>query len=92
MLAFTVGDRLGRKKTILVACAIMAVGTALKASSYSLAQMFVGRIVLGQVSRILHEVSGLMSVQSRKWPQYGNGTSLANRNSTGKMERKAGHT
>ncbi|KAL2845403.1 general substrate transporter [Aspergillus pseudodeflectus] len=47
MLAFTAGDRLGRKKTILLACAIMAIGTALKASSYSLAQMFVGRVVLG---------------------------------------------
>lgn len=49
MLAFTAGERLGRKNAILLGCTIMAIGTVLKASSYSLAQMFVGRIVLGQV-------------------------------------------
>jgi hypothetical protein len=92
MLAFTAGDRLGRKKTILLACAIMAIGTALKASSYSLAQMFVGRVVLGQVSRTHREVAELISLQNRQWPEYGDGTSLANRDSAGKMERKAGHT
>ncbi|OJJ53057.1 hypothetical protein ASPSYDRAFT_62259 [Aspergillus sydowii CBS 593.65] len=47
MLAFTAGERLGRKKTILLGSLIMAIGTILKASSYSLAQMFVGRVVLG---------------------------------------------
>ncbi|KAL4763167.1 sugar porter family MFS transporter [Aspergillus foveolatus] len=47
MIAFTAGERLGRKNTILLGCTIMAIGTILKASSYSLAQMFVGRIVLG---------------------------------------------
>ncbi|KAH8434473.1 sugar porter family MFS transporter [Aspergillus melleus] len=47
ILAFTVGDRLGRKKCILLGTAFMAIGTILQASSYSLAQMFVGRVVLG---------------------------------------------
>ncbi|CAG7924046.1 unnamed protein product [Penicillium olsonii] len=47
ILAFTVGQRLGRKKSILLGTVIMAVGTILQASSYSLPQMFVGRIVLG---------------------------------------------
>ncbi|CAI7673434.1 unnamed protein product [Penicillium manginii] len=47
ILAFTVGERLGRKKSILLGTVIMAVGTILQASSYSLPQMFVGRIVLG---------------------------------------------
>jgi MFS family permease len=45
--AFTLGERLGRKKTIIVGTLIMAVGTVLMASSFSLPQMFVGRIVLG---------------------------------------------
>ncbi|KAL4946584.1 hypothetical protein BDV06DRAFT_233147 [Aspergillus oleicola] len=45
--AFTWGERLGRKKSILIGTTIMAIGTIIKASSYSLAQMFVGRIVLG---------------------------------------------
>ncbi|KAL5042744.1 hypothetical protein BDW71DRAFT_216715 [Aspergillus fruticulosus] len=45
--AFTWGERLGRKKAILLGTTIMAIGTIIKASSYSLAQMFVGRIILG---------------------------------------------
>ncbi|KAL4863064.1 hypothetical protein BDV12DRAFT_177979 [Aspergillus spectabilis] len=47
IIAFTWGERLGRKKSILLGTTIMAVGTIIKASSYSLAQMFVGRIILG---------------------------------------------
>lgn len=47
IVAFTIGESLGRKSSIMVGTTIMAVGTILQASSYSLAQMFVGRIVLG---------------------------------------------
>lgn len=50
MIAFTIGERLGRKKAILLGTAIMSVGTIIKAASYSLPQMFVGRIVLGYVT------------------------------------------
>ncbi|KAL4767646.1 hypothetical protein BDW60DRAFT_226402 [Aspergillus nidulans var. acristatus] len=34
ILAFTAGERLGRKNTILLGCTIMAIGTVVKASSY----------------------------------------------------------
>jgi MFS family permease len=47
ILAFTVGERLGRKKAIMVGTTIMAVGAILQATSYSLPQMFVGRIIVG---------------------------------------------
>ena len=47
ILAFAIGDRQGRKKCLLWGTAIIAIGTILQASSYSLAQMFVGRVVLG---------------------------------------------
>ncbi|KAJ5511477.1 hypothetical protein N7453_003580 [Penicillium expansum] len=47
LVAFTIGGRLGRKKAILLGNTIMAVGAILQTSSSSLAQMFVGRIVLG---------------------------------------------
>lgn len=47
IVAFTVGERLGRKKSILVGTAIMSVGTLIKTASFSLPQMFVGRVVLG---------------------------------------------
>ena len=49
VIAFTVGERFGRKKTIMIGTTIMAVGTVLMAASYGLAQMFVGRIILGCV-------------------------------------------
>lgn len=45
--AFTVGERLGRKKAILIGTSIMSVGVVLQTTSYSLPQMFVGRIILG---------------------------------------------
>ncbi|KNG85303.1 MFS sugar transporter [Aspergillus nomiae NRRL 13137] len=47
ILAFAIGDRQGRKNCIILGTAIIAIGTILQASSYSLAQMFVGRVVLG---------------------------------------------
>jgi MFS family permease len=47
ILAFTIGEVLGRKKTVLAGTTIMAVGAVLQATSFSLAQMFVGRIISG---------------------------------------------
>ncbi|KAF4547697.1 Sugar (and other) transporter-like protein 9 [Elsinoe fawcettii] len=47
IVAFTIGERLGRKKTILLGTSIMTMGAILCAASFSLAQMFVGRIILG---------------------------------------------
>ncbi|THV79803.1 general substrate transporter, partial [Aureobasidium pullulans] len=47
IIAFTVGERFGRKKTIIFGTAIMSIGVILKTSSFSLPQMFVGRVILG---------------------------------------------
>ncbi|KAI0421698.1 general substrate transporter [Xylaria grammica] len=47
IVAFTLGERIGRKKTILVGTFIMAVGALLQTTSYSVPQMFVGRVVAG---------------------------------------------
>jgi MFS family permease len=47
VFAFSYGERLGRKKAIIWGTSIMSVGVIIKASSYHLAQMIVGRIVLG---------------------------------------------
>lgn len=49
VIAFTVGERLGRKKAVMLGTTIMAVGAILQASSYSVPQMFVGRVVAGYV-------------------------------------------
>lgn len=47
IVAFTIGERLGRKKSVLLGTTTMAVGALIQTASYSLAQMFVGRIILG---------------------------------------------
>ncbi|GAW15575.1 hypothetical protein ANO14919_049890 [Xylariales sp. No.14919] len=46
-VAFTTGERLGRKKTILLGTTIMAAGAILQTTSYHVPQMFVGRVVTG---------------------------------------------
>lgn len=42
-----VGDRLGRRKTIVLGGIIMIIGAILQATSFSYAQMVVARIVTG---------------------------------------------
>lgn len=45
--AFAFAEQLGRRWSIIIGCAILSVGGAIQASSYSIAQMIVGRIVAG---------------------------------------------
>ncbi|KAJ5986346.1 general substrate transporter [Penicillium sp. IBT 35674x] len=47
LLAYSVGERLGRRNTILLGTVVMTIGAILQASSYSLGQMMAGRIVAG---------------------------------------------
>lgn len=42
-----VGDRLGRKKTIMLGAFVHTIGVILQASSFSLGQLVVGRIITG---------------------------------------------
>ncbi|KAJ5727060.1 hypothetical protein N7493_004880 [Penicillium malachiteum] len=43
--AYWLGERLGRRKTVLVETTIRSIGALLQASSYSLGQMITGRII-----------------------------------------------
>lgn len=47
VIAIWLGEKLGRRKTVLVGTSIMTVGAILQISSYSVAQMIVGRIIAG---------------------------------------------
>jgi MFS family permease len=47
LVAFTIGERLGRKTTIIVGTIVMTVGAILQAASYNLPMMFVGRVISG---------------------------------------------
>ncbi|KAL8998737.1 MAG: hypothetical protein Q9169_002292 [Polycauliona sp. 2 TL-2023] len=45
--AFSLGEMLGRKKTILLGTTVMAIGAILQIAAYGVPQMIVGRIVAG---------------------------------------------
>ncbi len=47
LLSMAVGDKLGRRRCILLGCVILIVGGILQAASYSIAPMIVGRIIAG---------------------------------------------
>ncbi|TVY43141.1 Sugar transporter [Lachnellula subtilissima] len=47
ILCFMFGERLGRRKSILIGSFILAIGAVLQASAYSIPQLIVGRIVAG---------------------------------------------
>ncbi|KAA8646687.1 sugar porter family MFS transporter [Aspergillus tanneri] len=47
LLSIFIGDKLGRRRCILVGCVILIIGGILQASSYSLPPMIVGRVVAG---------------------------------------------
>jgi MFS family permease len=47
VIAVWLGERLGRRKSVLVGTTIMSAGAILQICSYSVAQMIVGRIVAG---------------------------------------------
>lgn len=46
-LAMFYGDRLGRRRSVLLACAFLTVGGILQSTAFSLPHMFVGRVVAG---------------------------------------------
>jgi MFS family permease len=52
IVAFTIGERYGRKNTILIGSAIMTVGAVLQTSAFTIPHMIVGRIVSGYVSLV----------------------------------------
>lgn len=41
------GERLGRRKCIMIGCVILAIGAALQASASTIPQLIVGRIIAG---------------------------------------------
>lgn len=45
--AFSIGERLGRKKAILLGTTVMSIGAILQISAFSVAHMIVGRVVAG---------------------------------------------
>ncbi|KAI1184091.1 hexose carrier protein [Nemania serpens] len=47
LLAFSIGEKLGRRKTVIIGTVIMTIGAILQTTSFSVPHMIVGRIVTG---------------------------------------------
>jgi MFS family permease len=47
LISMYAGDKLGRRRSILIGCGILLIGAIIQTASYSLAQMIVGRVVAG---------------------------------------------
>jgi MFS family permease len=45
--AYWLGERLGRRNSVLLGTTVMSIGALLQASSYSLGQMMTGRVIAG---------------------------------------------
>ncbi|KAJ5100430.1 hypothetical protein N7456_006482 [Penicillium angulare] len=66
IIAFTGGERLGRKKSILWGTGTMLIGTILQTSSFSLPQRFVGRVILGLGNGINTVSAPLLQAETAK--------------------------
>lgn len=62
ILSFLLGDKLGRRRMIWLAMALIVVGASLQASAYSLAHLIVGRVITGMGTGI--DTSTIPSYQS----------------------------
>jgi MFS family permease len=47
IFTFFMGERFGRRRTIMLGCSVLIVGATLQTTSYGIPQMIVGRIVTG---------------------------------------------
>lgn len=47
LFTFFYGERFGRRRTIMLGCAVLCVGAAIQTASYGIPQLIVGRIVTG---------------------------------------------
>jgi sugar porter (SP) family MFS transporter len=47
LIAFTIGERLGRKTSIYIGTTVMSVGVILMTAAYGMPQLFAGRVILG---------------------------------------------
>ncbi|CRL21187.1 Sugar/inositol transporter [Penicillium camemberti] len=66
LLAYWLGEQLGRRNTVLVGTTIMSIGALLQASSYSLGQMMTGRIIAGIGNGLNTSTAPIWQVETSK--------------------------
>jgi MFS family permease len=65
------GDVLGRPRQIIVGSSVIAVGAVIQASSYSVAQMMVGRVVAGLGTGMNTATAGVWQAETSKMRSRG---------------------
>lgn len=55
-MAGLVGNKLGRKKTIVIGCVIMIIGGVIQTAIYGAAQLIVGRLISGVGNGLLRSL------------------------------------
>ena len=65
------GDILGRPRTIMLGSSIIALGATIQASSYSVAQMMVGRVVAGLGTGMNTATAGVWQAETSKMTSRG---------------------
>lgn len=66
-----IGDLLGRRRAIMLGCTLLTIGGAIQASSFSLAQLIVGRVVAGLGTGLNTTAIPMWHVESAKGQQRG---------------------
>ncbi|KAJ5329848.1 sugar transporter [Penicillium brevicompactum] len=64
--AYWLGERLGRRNTVLVGTSVMTIGAVLQASSYSLGHMMAGRIIAGIGNGLNTSTAPIWQVETSK--------------------------
>lgn len=85
-----VGEKIGRKKSVLVGTTIMTVGAIIQISAYGTAQMIVGRVIAG-IGNGINTATGKKDChQSEAHTNVVTSSCLADRNQSNQMERQVG--
>ncbi|KAJ5128327.1 hypothetical protein N7476_006947 [Penicillium atrosanguineum] len=66
ILAYWLGERLGRKNTILLGSTVMSIGAILQVSSYSVGQMMAGRVIGGIGNGLNTSTAPIWQVETSK--------------------------
>ncbi|PYH91366.1 general substrate transporter [Aspergillus ellipticus CBS 707.79] len=64
--AYWLGERLGRRKTVVLGTIVMAIGALLQASSYSVGQMMTGRVIAGIGNGLNTSTAPIWQVETSK--------------------------
>ncbi|KAK4052517.1 hypothetical protein OIO90_004284 [Microbotryomycetes sp. JL221] len=64
VIALTMGERLGRKRSIAVGAVFMTIGAIIQGITYSVAQIIVGRIVLGLGMGLINSTAPVLQAET----------------------------